>query len=60
MRTFKVLIQSRYNGMIGTLIGDIDYLGCVSGWHPLEFENGTRGLFAGNEIMEVSNGTKTE
>ena len=46
--------------MIGTLIGDIDYLGCASGWHLLEFENGTRGLFAGNEIMEVSNGTKTE
>lgn len=53
-RYFKVNIRSKFQDKIGSLVGEIDYLGCYSGWHTLEFENKELGLFTGNEIREVT------
>lgn len=55
-RRFLVIIKSPFQGMMGTLFGEVDYAGCRTGWHTLEFTDGEgrvkRGLFAGDEIVE--------
>jgi hypothetical protein len=52
MRKFKILIRPHY-GKIGTLVGEVDYLGWHGGWHTLTIENHGKFVFAGDEVEEI-------
>jgi hypothetical protein len=51
-RKFRPLI-GLHEGEVGELVGSVDYLGCPLGWHPLQFCDGSRGRYAGDELSEV-------
>ena len=48
-RKFLILIGP-YEGHIGTLVGEISYKGCTTGWHTILLPCGEQGLYAGNEL----------
>ena len=53
-RYFMVTMEnSPYRGVVGKLIGEIDYAGAYYGWHTLRMSNKTEILCAGEEVKEV-------
>ena len=51
--------NKRLVGKIGILIGTVDYRGYHSGWHTLQFDDGSTALFTGDEVIEMTDKTKT-
>lgn len=42
--------NKRLVGKIGILIGTVDYRGCHSGWHTLQFDDGSTAMFTSDEV----------
>jgi hypothetical protein len=52
-KTYYVPHIGPYKNKKGLLIGDINYIGCYSGWHTLKFEDGFIGYYSGDEIHKL-------
>lgn len=47
------VVAGPYKGQTGTLIGDVDYVGCRSGRHTLLMQNTEMVLVTGDEVTKI-------